>query len=470
MGLSNKQKRTLRSELVKLYPTIEDSKLVLQDADIPTTNIAYNNSPKLNWNAIINETQKHDKIMDLINIVLDEYPQNQKLNQIKKELESDSNNVTPIQNPVSPEENLDQQISLLKRFVAVGKFEDVLTKLLTISASVSSDYENSVINISGRYYALKQKKTNGTISSENAQLTENQIRMALSNTISNLKSEVILYNKLAEFNQNVNQEISNKTIRESLHNKQVQVTQSDEELEKVIGNKPNFVYKSWFLKALTASDAVGRIFLKRMGMYVGTGFLVKDGYLLSNQHVIEAKADLEGSFIEFNFSDESNTDNNIYRFNFDPTFYHSSPNNTGDIPKAGAYDYALVKLLDNGKIPLKELGHLSFEKDIEPIKDDPVNIIQHPGGLVQQFSLTANEVIDTWEHYLYYKADTKGGSSGSPVFNQNWKVVALHHAGQNEKNRNKGLQIDKGGTIVPANRGILIKYIINDLAKKGVNI
>jgi hypothetical protein len=30
--------------------------------------------------------------------------------------------------------------------------------------------------------------------------------------------------------------------------------------------------------------------------------------------------------------------------------------------------------------------------------------------------------------YLYYEADTEPGSSGSPVFNRQWEVVALHHS------------------------------------------
>jgi hypothetical protein len=37
-------------------------------------------------------------------------------------------------------------------------------------------------------------------------------------------------------------------------------------------------------------------------------------------------------------------------------------------------------------------------------------------------------IRDEKSSYLYYEADTEPGSSGSPVFNRQWEVVALHHS------------------------------------------
>ena len=34
------------------------------------------------------------------------------------------------------------------------------------------------------------------------------------------------------------------------------------------------------------------------------------------------------------------------------------------------------------------------------------------------------------------------GSSGSPVFNQKWQLVALHHASSTKKEANEGIRID----------------------------
>jgi V8-like Glu-specific endopeptidase len=38
---------------------------------------------------------------------------------------------------------------------------------------------------------------------------------------------------------------------------------------------------------------------------------------------------------------------------------------------------------------------------------------------------------------VQYTTDTLPGSSGSPVFNDNWEVVALHHAGGPLKTNDK---------------------------------
>jgi endonuclease G len=73
--------------------------------------------------------------------------------------------------------------------------------------------------------------------------------------------------------------------------------------------------------------------------------------------------------------------------------------------------------------------------------------------------------INTFQELpLFYETDTEVGSSGSPVFNKEWKVVALHHYGKTAEEG--GVQINEAGDMKAANRGILIKEILNDLAKK----
>lgn len=63
-------------------------------------------------------------------------------------------------------------------------------------------------------------------------------------------------------------------------------------------------------------------------------------------------------------------------------------------------------------------------------KGDVVFIIQHPRGQEQQIVLSDNQVIlnGLYRNFLRYRADSDYGSSGSPVFNDKWQLVALHHA------------------------------------------
>ena len=37
--------------------------------------------------------------------------------------------------------------------------------------------------------------------------------------------------------------------------------------------------------------------------------------------------------------------------------------------------------------------------------------------------------MHTGDTYVQYMTDTNDGSSGSPVFNSDWEVVAIHHSG-----------------------------------------
>jgi V8-like Glu-specific endopeptidase len=63
-------------------------------------------------------------------------------------------------------------------------------------------------------------------------------------------------------------------------------------------------------------------------------------------------------------------------------------------------------------------------------------------------------VIDVKEPKLHYRAPTEPGSSGSPVFNQDWELVALHHAGSKE------LRSLSGEGVREANEGIWMSAII----------
>jgi endonuclease G len=62
-----------------------------------------------------------------------------------------------------------------------------------------------------------------------------------------------------------------------------------------------------------------------------------------------------------------------------------------------------------------------------------LTIIQHPSGGDKQIALRENQLLKIDTHTLWYRTDTSPGSSGSPVFNDVWQVVALHHSGVPKK-------------------------------------
>lgn len=97
-----------------------------------------------------------------------------------------------------------------------------------------------------------------------------------------------------------------------------------------------------------------------------------------------------------------------------------------------------------------------------PTLDVPqrVYLIGHAGGSGLSFSMDDNELLDHDGARLHYRAATTAGSSGSPVFNERWDVIGVHHrGGQLSRLR------EAPGTY-QANEGISILAIVEAIRKK----
>ena len=88
-------------------------------------------------------------------------------------------------------------------------------------------------------------------------------------------------------------------------------------------------------------------------------------------------------------------------------------------------------------------------------------IIQHPEGGPKQLSFFHNVVVHVGEGRVQYLTDTQPGSSGSPVFDRGWNVVALHHSGgwfSDPVSRHNQLR----------NQGIHVSVLVRGLRSAGV--
>jgi lysozyme family protein/S1-C subfamily serine protease len=207
------------------------------------------------------------------------------------------------------------------------------------------------------------------------------------------------------------------------------------QLEAVLGVDGPQTF-DWWKMGLKRASSVAAV-RRRLGGRVGTGFLVRAGDLgleppdevlfLTNSHVVNEKGASPGirpqdAEVRFEVADAS------------PAYtvqeiVWSSPSDLCD---------ASVLRLSQ---PITSLEVLPFADELPALDaHSRVYVIGYPGGRDLAFSFEDNELLDhegpPGGHppipgvcRVHYRAPTEGGSSGSPVFNDRWEVIALHHKG-----------------------------------------
>ena len=216
-------------------------------------------------------------------------------------------------------------------------------------------------------------------------------------------------------------------------------------LERII-NTPDFVDIRYLEAGVAAARAVGRVAIRdragRPGGY-GSGSMVSPRLFLTNHHVISSSEVAAASAVEFNYQD--GVDGNPLQ----PTLVRLDPD--AFFLADEKLDFALVAAAGDDAVVEFGFNRL-VQAEGKAIIGERVTIVQHPHGEKKQVVLRENRIIDVLESFLHYEADTEPGSSGSPVFNDQWEVVALHHASVAAPERT-----DLGGFV---NEGIRISRIV----------
>jgi hypothetical protein len=228
---------------------------------------------------------------------------------------------------------------------------------------------------------------------------------------------------------------------------------------------------AWWRGGVAAARAVA-VVRKRLGGRVGSGFLLRAGdlglkaqpdelVLLTNFHVVNrdgASPGIRPEQAELLFE------------SVDPSRVHAVAELLWQSP-VDQHDAALLRLasLPDGVEPLRVGAVLPPRPAPDsPEEDKPrVYVIGHPGGRELSISMADNALIDheappegqparegVWR--LHYRAPTEGGSSGSPVFNdEDWSVIALHHKG----GRFGMPRLNGGQGSYAANEGLALKAL-----------
>ena len=236
-------------------------------------------------------------------------------------------------------------------------------------------------------------------------------------------------------------------------------------LEKVLG-RDGVVTLAWYRQGLERCRSVAQV-RTTDGEGYGTGFLVRgrdlapalgeEIFLLTNAHVISTNPDVKDALLpeEAVIAFEAQEKPAAGAHRVAGVLWTSPP---GDLPTD--LDATLLRLHP----AITDVAVSPIAPRL-PIADgtQKVYVIGHPGGRGLSFSLHDNLLLDHDDRLLHYRAPTEGGSSGSPVFNQQWALIGLHHAGGLEMRRLNG----KAGTYA-ANEGIRLHRIQERLQAEGI--
>ncbi len=188
--------------------------------------------------------------------------------------------------------------------------------------------------------------------------------------------------------------------------------------------KADWLPVSFLEKGLKAARSVGRV--EHQGRKIGTAFLIAPDLVLTNAHVVRDIPVLQQGGVRFNVGLQA-----------EPQWCYFSEKVT--FSAVEELDFALVRL------KTRVAGTPVILSNETAYSAQSANILQYPKGDSLQVALRRNEVVHVEPKRLYYVTDTEECSSGSPVFNDDWAVIALHRAGMVDsaqrpvKNANQGV-------------------------------
>lgn len=180
------------------------------------------------------------------------------------------------------------------------------------------------------------------------------------------------------------------------------------------------------------------------GTEFATGFLVGQGLVMTNHHVLQDASDAERATIEFDYR------RNVAGSLEPSKRFKLAPGKLFVADKT--LDFALCAVQEtsiDGAHSVTAFQHLRLIPRSGKVQErtDFVTIIQHPDGEPMQIALRENQVTraKSDEQFIWYRADTAHGSSGAPVMNDTLQVAALHSSGRIKRDANGNYVLRRGG-------------------------
>ena len=245
--------------------------------------------------------------------------------------------------------------------------------------------------------------------------------------------------------------------------------QVDHALERIF-KEPDFLHSRWLTDGAKRCDAVARLVTP---VEMGTGFLASPWLLVTNNHVLPDAATAADAEVTFRYEEDARgRTTRAVKVRLDPgrCFLTSS---------VDALDFTVAAVGPvKGKPPGKVFGSIPMVGATGKIlSGHPVNIVQHPSGRAREVAVRNNLLVGVDDaRYLTYLTDTEPGSSGSPVLNDAWELVALHsRAEQAQDDQGRPVDIDglpatddtpESRRVWVANKGVRTSAIVADLTAR----
>lgn len=210
--------------------------------------------------------------------------------------------------------------------------------------------------------------------------------------------------------------------------------------EKIIAGESTLLDIAFLQRGVELSAAVARLLVMLDGdPYFGTGFLIAPDLLLTNHHVLFGASGRPATAVDMWFGYER-------AFGGHTKAHYSVAGRLDSIDGDQMHDWAVVRLAGS---PPEGAPTINLTDGGSVAIDDRVYVIQHPLGQVKKIGMIHNVVRYVNDDVIQYWTDTESGSSGSPVFNERWQLVALHHyyvvhrGGLTAEVRNQGRRIER---------------------------
>jgi len=224
-------------------------------------------------------------------------------------------------------------------------------------------------------------------------------------------------------------------------------------LEALLGGR--YQHHSWLLTAMQRARGVARIRRGIRGR--GSGFLVPGGLLaqkwkehqvlVTNNHVISQNPTLPQTLTpdEATITFDALSEWDEGRPDFERLPKYKVKDVLWESP-ARDLDVTCCRL-DKKVDGVDEYKLATSLPRVE--REDRVYVIGHPKGEELSYSLSNNYLLALNQTRIHYRSPTEPGSSGSPLFNDEWELIGIHHAGGEEMSR-----LDDPSEVYPANEGI----------------